>query len=260
MEFFNFSGPLLRFFYFQGGDGVLKEERQFLEDGGPVYAETDTDALIVEPFNMASAVLFLGIVLYWWWKLHKSFGKYPYLAFVIPVLAIGGVGGTLYHGFRVSAYFLMMDYVPIMILTITTSIYFLVRSLPKWWHAALVCIPLIGAQYIARQLVPVSWSINVGYAFMAVGVVLPAVLWMRRTRYHQAARLGQSVGVFTIALLMRISDKTLAAWLPMGTHWLWHVFGGFATALMISYIHRTYYSIPPTEALKTHDGQDRIRA
>ena len=93
-------------------------------DGGPIYAETNLSHLIVEPYNAISAILFLVVVVYWWSKLRGKYEQHTFLSYVIPILGIGGVGGTLYHAFRYTSIFHYMDWLPILFLCMAGSFYF----------------------------------------------------------------------------------------------------------------------------------------
>ena len=47
--------------------------------------------------------------------------------------------------------------------------------------------------------------------------------------------------VFAVAAWFRTIDLNApVSFLPMGTHWLWHIFGAIAVHLFILYIHGGY--------------------
>src|SRR5262249_1785758 len=75
-----------------------------LADGGPKSRETDLsrDRWIVEPWNAATASLFILISLFWAWKLRGRYRQFLFLSLCLLILGVGGIGGTLYHGFRSS--------------------------------------------------------------------------------------------------------------------------------------------------------------
>ncbi len=212
-------------------------------DGGGVYAESDFSRLIVEPWNCATAFMFLAIVGYWVWRLKGKLRRMPYMAFALIMLTIGGIGGGLYHGFRSSPIFLVMDFLPIVILVFSAGVFFLNRLYAKplmtWGIIAL----LFGAQgFIWHWIGPSQLTVNAGYAFMAAVVVVPSALWAKRTDFYAISNLLWAVVSFGIALIFRILDKYYL--LPMGTHFLWHIFGAIACALMLNYIYETVYANP----------------
>ncbi|MEL7532174.1 MAG: hypothetical protein AAFN10_12730, partial [Bacteroidota bacterium] len=111
-------------------------------DNGPIYTETNLDQLIVEPWNAASAIIFVFIALYWLVRLKNQIRQHIFLYVSSWILLIGGVGGFLYHAFRVSEVFLTMDWVPIAILSLAGSGFFFYQFTGKTWAGI---IWLIGA-------------------------------------------------------------------------------------------------------------------
>src|SRR3954471_21330001 len=77
-------------------------------DHGPLYTETPAElkagapypGTIAEPWNAATAFLFVLIVVYWVARLRGRLKRHSFLAVALPLLFVGGVGGTLYHGLR----------------------------------------------------------------------------------------------------------------------------------------------------------------
>ncbi len=54
------------------------EDEQLLADGGPIYAKTNLEQVIVEPLNAASACLFVGIVACWIFTLQGKWKSHPF--------------------------------------------------------------------------------------------------------------------------------------------------------------------------------------
>src|SRR2546429_7957798 len=102
-------------------------------DPGPLYTEPPVELKtgqpfpggIAEPWNAATALLFVLIVVYWGGRLRGRLKEYPFLAVTLPLLFVGGVGGTLYHGLRCWVGFFLMDVLPIFLLGLILSGY--------WW-------------------------------------------------------------------------------------------------------------------------------
>ena len=77
-------------------------------DGGPIYTETPAEIRaqkpypgpVAEPWNAATAFLFVAVAVFWILRLRGRLSRYPFLAVSLPLLLVGGVGGTLYHGLR----------------------------------------------------------------------------------------------------------------------------------------------------------------
>ncbi len=211
-----------------------------ITDGGPIYTETRLDRFIVEPFNAFSAALFLGVVAYWLWELKGKYRDYLFLTYMVLVLGIGGVGGVLYHAFRVSEYLLMMDYVPITICCMSSGFFFLWRTTGHWLYPASAVSAYVLLESLLREHLSMYWYNNTNYFIMAMLVLLPTFRWMHITRYVKARYVWLALGSFSLALGFRIADRFSPGWLTMGTHWLWHVFGAATAFLMIHYVYLTY--------------------
>lgn len=212
---------------------------QILPDGGPIYTETDVNATIVEPYNTLSAVLFILMSVYWYGRLRGSFMKFPYVTASIIMLTIGGVGGVIYHAFRYSSFFLFMDWLPIMILCITTAMYFMYKVLRNWWYSVAYFILVLVIDRIAWEIIPEhdgNLRANVNYAILGIGVIIPTLLVLSKSRYRLWYYVFFAFLSFLIALFFRISDQW--GFLSMGTHFLWHTFGAIAGNFMLLYIHR----------------------
>ncbi len=212
---------------------------QLLPDGGPVYTETDINATIVEPYNTLSAVLFLILSAYWYGRLKGSFSRFPYLTVALIILSIGGIGGVIYHAFRNSIFFLFMDWVPIMVLCIMTSMYFMFKVLGSWKMAFAYLFLFFISDRIAWEMIPEldgNLRANVNYTILGIGVLLPTLLILRKIKYKFWYYVFFAFLSFAIALFFRISDQ----WgiLDVGTHFLWHTFGALAGNFMLLFIHR----------------------
>ncbi|MDX2286617.1 MAG: hypothetical protein NW241_20795 [Bacteroidia bacterium] len=223
-----------------------------LRDNGPVYAETDLSRVIVEPFNGLSAALFLLIVAYWALRLRGAWRRHLFMAAALPVLAIGGIGGTIYHTFRIHEFFLAMDWMPIMILTLAASVYFLIRAIGNWIPAVGIVLGFFFLQgFVYSQfdadppLIPRYLIINLGYAMMGTLVLLSVGWLLVRTRFAHARWIYLAVLSFALALFFRTADSW--GWLPMGTHFLWHLFGAAASHCVLGYLYYLNEPAPKPE-------------
>lgn len=209
---------------------------QRLPDGGPIYAETDFSQVIVEPWNAASALVFIGIALYWIVKLRGEYRDYPFISVSLPVLMLGGIGGTLYHGLRTSIVFLYLDIGPIFALSLAAALY-LWSKIWKYWWLFLVAAPLfLWGRSLAGSYLAAHTVINLSYTVTAIFLLTPILLVLNETGWKYKKWVLGALATFAAALFFRLVD--LQAPLPMGTHWLWHLLGAAAAAALITYLHR----------------------
>ena len=216
---------------------------QRLPDGGPSYVETPADlmnfdGIVAEPWNTASAALFVVIPLIWIWVLRGRYWERPFLTICLPILLAGGIGGVLFHGLRRYNAFFLLDVVPIYLLGFAVSIWLWVRLGPKLHHL-LGMIAFLGViQLTAHFRLPTHWAINISYASIALIVLIPLAMALIRTRFQDWGWIVTALACFAFAWLCRIGDTVRPPMLPMGTHWLWHTFGALTTASVSIYIYR----------------------
>lgn len=214
---------------------------QRLQDGGPVYKETDLDYFIVEPWNAFSSLFIVLPAVYWLFRIGKDYRDYKFLLFAIPLMILGGTGSTLFHAFRASRFFLFMDFFPTAILTVSLTIYFWIRILKRWWYVFLIIIPSIALRFILYTYADLSefMAINVSYTLTGILIGLPILILLIRTNYYKVHYVLLTIGFFIAAIVFREMDSRNIGFLPMGTHFLWHAFTGFGAYYILAYL---YYS------------------
>ncbi len=231
---------------------------QRMPDFGPRYTETPPDPygpnapLPAEPYNTATAALFVAIVVVWAWRLKGRYGRFPFLSACLGVLLVGGVGGTLYHALRTSRAFFLMDVVPISLLGVAGAVYLAVKLWHRngWWYLlgalagygafTALLFRVIEPLPFVRRLGgdPHTLAVNANYAALAVVVIVPLFVTLLRTRFRDVGWVAVGLVSFAVAWFFRLVDVRAGVYLPMGSHWLWHTFGAVSTAALIEYFYR----------------------
>jgi len=214
-------------------------------DRGPLYTETPAElkaglaypGVVAEPWNAATAFLFVLIVVYWVARLRGRLIRHPFLAVTLPLLFVGGVGGTLYHGTRSWQGFFWMDVLPIYLLGLIVSVYWWVRLGPRVRHLLSMLVVLGILQLLGIWQLSPPWKIQLSYALLAMLILIPLALVMIRTRARHWQWVATSLVSFGIAWFFRIVDTWDPPVLPMGTHWLWHTFGAATTFALAEYVY-----------------------
>ncbi|MCF8255289.1 MAG: hypothetical protein K9H61_09070 [Bacteroidia bacterium] len=208
-----------------------------MPDGGPHYSETDFSLFIVEPYNTLTAFIFVVLGLYWVVRLSDQTKTHTFLFWMSVLLLTGAVGGTIYHGFRKWPFFLAMDWMPIMLIILFTVYYCLYQVLGNHLKVIPAFLGFIGLQYLGRKFGPEghNLSISVNYILMAIMVLIPIFLYSVKTNYKEVKWVVIALFCFVVAIGFRMADHSEL--LPMGTHFLWHVFGAAATHSMFWYLY-----------------------
>lgn len=224
-------------------DAIADPIHERLADGGPRYVETppdlnNFDGLIAEPWNTASASLFVIIAVAWIWALRGRYREYPFLTMCLPILLAGGIGGVLFHGTRRHIGYFLLDVIPIYILGVVVAVWLWIRLGPKLIHLLGMIALLAFLQMLAFLQLPRQWAINISYASLALIVLAPLSIVLFRTGFRHGGWIATALACFAIAWIFRIADTFRPPILPIGTHWLWHTFGALTTAALSVYVYR----------------------
>lgn len=208
-----------------------------LSDGGPIYTETNPDRWIVEPWNAISSLMIVIPALIWLYRIRGQFKEYKFLLFLIPLMVLGGTGSTLFHAFRASRFFLVMDVLPTAILTLSLSIYFWVKVLNRWWYVLFIILISFVFRFLLFGKLPQHTAINVSYAFTGIITGLPLLLILFRTKFFKLNYVILTITFFILALVFRELDAWPIDFLHMGTHFLWHAFTGVGAYYILVYLY-----------------------
>lgn len=212
---------------------------QQVNDSGPIYKETIMGRFPVEPFNTASNLIFLASIIYFSILIYKSKKKHWFLTFCMPVFLAGFIGGTIYHATRSDEFWLLLDWVPIVVLCFACSLYFIFRSPVPSWEKIMLGLAILGLNIIPRiSPIPKGYRNSIGYIGTAIAVLLPIFLYAYRHKWKHFKFIAFTLLSFVTAVSFRTLDKKYdVEFLYMGTHWLWHTFGGIAVFFLMRYIY-----------------------
>jgi hypothetical protein len=204
---------------------------------GPTYCETlsaTAATFPVEPLNTVSTGV---IVLFGLASLYLVRKRTPqaYDLYVLSALLIAtGIGSGLWHGFR-DWYALRFE--------VNAGLLFLF-GLAICWSRRLWSLPG-GVLFLIAFVLTFQFSreylgvFNQRWVAAAPAVILFGSILATQTvmRSKKAALFGLAAMALSLtALGFRTYDLTACEYLPVGTHWLWHIFnsaGGFTAMLAI---------------------------
>jgi len=210
----------------------------FPQDSGPIYQETLAGRLPVEPFNTYSNIFFLIIIIYFSLKVYRDYKTHRFLAWTIPVLFMGFIGGTVYHATRSHDIWMYMDWLPIIMLCLAVSVYYATKlKIPLKKRLFLIFVILFLVFGVSFIPLPQHVNTSVGYIATATGLLLPIITYFYTTKVLHWQFILLAVLSFGLAISFRILDNFVYI-LPMGTHWLWHVFGALSVFFLINYIYK----------------------
>ncbi len=208
-------------------------------DHGPRYAETVAGRFPVEPWATSTNLVFLFIIAYWLIRIIRSPARHRMLLAALPVLAIGWLGGTMYHATRSHDLWLLMDWMPILILALMAAFWLWHNVTGRTLFALLAITVSLQAAMLVHLLPGLKhgYHIGLGYGMLALTILIPAgvhcaLRWRTGWPWLVSALLA-----FVVAIAARQLDHRLGELLlPMGSHFLWHIFGGVSVFCLMAYI------------------------
>lgn len=224
-------------------------DENLLDDGGPTYTETNLNDLFPEPFNMVSAGIFMFIALYWLVKVsRKKTSSFRFIKTSSIILAIGGLGGTIYHGFRLYQWAMWMDWLPILVLCIAAPAYFLYTIYNTVVLSIVVMVTAIILQVLNFVFIPDWLNSSTSYAILGIYILIPLGMALVKTKYLYWYYPAIALIAFGAALTCRIGDR-FEWFAPYGTHFLWHAFGAVAGHAMFRYLYLFKRAFPRFELI-----------
>lgn len=206
-------------------------------DGGPIYAETDLSLFIAEPWNALSSLAIALPSIYWAIKLKWNFKEFQFLYFLFPLLFLGGMGSVLFHAFRTSKWMLMMDIYPTALVTLSVGIFFWYKLIPKWWLIVLIIGPFTYLRIALYDFLPYSLALNIGYFITGALIFLPLILYVVKNNFKFYQPILISLICLSLSLVFRRLDFTIAEFIPIGSHFLWHILSGIGAFYIAEYLY-----------------------
>jgi hypothetical protein len=185
-----------------------------------LYCERSDASFWAEPLNAATNAAFLIAAAAAFWRWRSAAGRdLPALALIIIVVAVG-LGSFTFHTVATRGASLA-DVIPIAIF-----IYgYLLLAVRRFLHfapgasLAIVVAFAAAAQAIAALAPPRFLNGSVGYLPALAALIAVAAATDGATRRS----LVIAALVFSVSLALRTADLSVCGFLPIGTHFLWHV-------------------------------------
>ena len=201
---------------------------------GPQYCETPDFIAGVFPVEPANAISSGVIVLFGIASFILVVRRSPRaleLYLLCVLLIVNGVGSILWHGLR-TRWALTLDVTPALIFLLLIAIMWARRVAP-WWQIVAVGAGIAALSYALRYVdlgLPGRWG-------AMAPLIVAAAVWLIARSYSistTAALAGLGALASAVAaLIFRSIDRIVCDSIPMGTHFLWHVFLSAAAFLCV---------------------------
>ena len=201
---------------------------------GPIYCEDLHAVAGTFPAEPANTISNAVIVMFGVWTLYLARKRAPHAVDVHllgALTVINGIGSGLWHGLR-EPWALALDVLP-GLLVLFVLVFCWMRRLSGYIAAAAFAVLFYMGFAFSRQY----WTVAPRWVALAP-VVVAAGLWLigqTALRDKRAALMGLgALGLALTALTFRTIDLQACDTIPIGTHFLWHMFlsGGSFVAIL----------------------------
>lgn len=198
-----------------------------------IYCERTAHGLWAEPINLLTNISFF-IAAYLLLRSYRAQQlKDPWILFFIILIAVIGLGSSLFHSFA-NRWSMLADIIPIMSFAIIYLWFALRRLLVlSWKHSAIFMLVFIYCGVKAGDL-PAEYSLNGSMAYFPCWAAIALVALCLAIRKDPAAKyLGLAAFTFAASLTLRSLDMALCDSIPFGVHYFWHIFNGAVLYLLV---------------------------
>jgi hypothetical protein len=196
-----------------------------------LYAERTAPGIFNEPFNTVTNLAFIVAAWAAWRYARNRQALTADIRLLISLVATIGVGSAIFHMFA-TRWALLLDVLPI-VLFLLTYLWLYVRKVVG--APAVVAFGMVvlyfAATYAAFRM-PIVFVRPAGYVPALVFLLL---LGLYQLRWGKSERwlLLIAAGVFAVSLTLRSADYAAAEFLPMGSHFMWHILNGVTLYLTV---------------------------
>ena len=196
------------------------------------YCERTGEGLLSEPINAISNIAFFIAA----WLLYKAYRangrKDPQSTTLIIILAVVGVGSTLFHTFA-NGLTMLMDVIPISAFVFAYLWIAMRRLIGMSRLKTIIALLVFIGSAVLMSHIPDGYRFN-GSAdyFPCLASLLIIGITLKRRNHPSAHWLLKAAGCFVISLTLRSADYLVCPHLPIGTHFLWHTLNGVVLYLL----------------------------
>jgi hypothetical protein len=200
---------------------------------GPLdlYCERVAPGLWGEPWNALSNAGFF-VAAWMAWRLAKRERRDGAALMLIALMAAIGVGSMLFHTYADTRTH-VLDTTPILGFQLA-FLWVYCRRVISWpaWGAVLALCAFLAVGLAARRFeAPLNGSLTYSPALVVLGIL---GAYHALTRVAERWRLVAAAALFLVSLVFRTVDQAACAYVPQGTHFMWHLINAAVLYLCFS--------------------------
>ena len=194
-----------------------------------LYCERLGPGIWAEPINALTNLAFVGAAFAAWRLTNQCRSMSVETGLLIGLMVAIGIGSGLFHTIATS-WARVLDVLPILLFQIAYLwIYGSRIIMMRTDHLAGLVLLFLIAAYIGRQF---PHLLNGSFIYLPAFILL---LGLGLYHYHHAQAepklLLWATAIFSVSLFMRSIDMAVCKYLPVGTHFFWHLFNSLLVYL-----------------------------
>ncbi len=197
------------------------------------YCERLGSGLMAEPLNALSNAAFIIAALWAAQAARRRGGVDPVIWLLIALVFVIGLGSLAFHTFA-NVWSSLADVLPITLFIYGYLAFALRRFLAlDWWKVALGMACLFAATFAAERIMPPGFMNGSGAYLPALVASVLVSLQLLKDGHPAQLNVSLASTVLFVSLIFRTADQVLCSFLPIGTHFVWHMLNGLVLALYL---------------------------
>ena len=207
-----------------------------------LYCERLGPDFWAEPVNAVTNMSFLVAAWYAWLRAKRQNLLSPAVWSLLLLTCAIGLGSASFHTFA-TGLTRLMDYLPILLFQLTYVWLYCRRviKLQLWTTSSAIILYLV-VVLAARQF-PEVLNGSLIYA-PAILVLVVFGIYHAVSQRNERLVLITAALIFFISLLSRTIDELICSYIPLGTHFLWHLLNGVVLYLLLATFMTNQSSVP----------------
>ena len=198
-----------------------------------LYCERVVPGIWAEPLNAVTNLAFFFVGLFLVRDIrrnHPQVARDPSISALVLLVFLIGSGSGLFHTLAVR-WAMWADIIPITLFTLAYLYFALRRFFQVGVWTSLACVMLM---LFATGILPALTMFRGTTYVPALLAMVSAGTWLRAKRNWETGNaLLAAGGLFAISLSFRTADAPICDFLPIGTHFLWHVLNAIVVYILI---------------------------